>query len=325
MRGSALVRTDFTASTGGWTAGGTFPAVPDQGDHITANPNRSWNVLLDRADLESRYGLGRLQAIETDRNGLGADGGRVLKIRLVGTATTAELTGAAFRSTFGLRSDWFTLSGTPPRPPVEPRDIDQACPEGMVPDAGFTDITAANVHRRAIDCAAWWNVTAGTTANTYSPSGPVSRGQMASFVARLFEARGVELAAGPDAFSDDDGSVHENAINALSAIGVVRGTTPGVYSPSQAVNRAQTASLIARAMEQLGVVLPLEPDDAFADDTGSTHEAYINALAAEGIVTGRTAGRLEPLRSTRRDQMASLLARTLDLLVETSNTPSSAP
>ena len=38
------VRTEFSASTGGYTAGGDFPAVPDEGDAIAANPNHSWTV-----------------------------------------------------------------------------------------------------------------------------------------------------------------------------------------------------------------------------------------------------------------------------------------
>jgi hypothetical protein len=87
------------------------------------------------------------------------------------------------------------------------------------------------------------------------------------------------------------------------------------------VERAQTATLVVRAIQRLGVALPSAPPDAFADDTGSVHEAAINALAAEGIVTGVSAGFLQPSRATLRDQMASLLARTLDLVVERTGAP----
>jgi hypothetical protein len=77
--------------------------------------------------------------------------------------------------------------------------------------------------------------------------------------------------------------------------------------------------LIARVLGELRVSLPTDPPDAFADDTGSIHEAALNASAAEGIVTGVAAGFLQPRLPTRRDQMASLLARTLDLVVERTN------
>ncbi len=114
--------------------------------------------------------------------------------------------------------------------------------------------------------------------------------------------------------------MHEDAINALAELGIVRGEGVGRFAPSEAVGRAQVASLVGRALEHLGVALPADPTDAFADDTGSVHEPQLNALAAEGIVSGVSAGRVQPSAPTRRDQMASLLARTLDLIVERTDT-----
>ena len=318
-----IVRTEYSASSGGWTAGGTFPAVPDQGDAVTDNPNRLWITEIGRTAIETRYGLGVLEAIQVlERNGLGTDGGRVLRMRLNGSLTSVEVTGAEFRAAFGLRSDWFTLEGAPPRPAVEPRTIDDACPVGEVPAAGYTDVEASNVHRFAIDCVSWWAVTAGTSATTYHPSGEVTRGQMASLLARLIvEVGGALPSDPPDAFTDDDGTLHEADINALAALGIVRGDADGRYEPGEPVQRAQTATLLARVLGHLQIALPIDAPDAFADDTGSIHEAAINALAAEGIITGVSAGYLQPRRSTRRDQMASLLARTLDLVVERTGAP----
>jgi SpoIID/LytB domain protein len=317
VREGALVRTEFTASSGGWTAGGAFPHVFDLGDFVSANPNRHWTAQVDRAAVESRYALGRLQAITVlERNGFGEDGGRVLRMRLVGTAASVEITGQQFRTAFLLRSDWFTVSGAPPRPPVEPRSIDDACPPDSVPDAGFHDVLATSVHRFPIDCVAWWGVTAGVTATTYEPARDVTRAQMASLVARLFEACGGKLPEDPpDAFADDDGIVHEQAINGLASLEIVQGTAPQRFDPSASVERAQAASLIARVLARVAT-LPVEAVDAFADDTGSVHEGAINALAAEGIVTGVSAGRFEPEQSIRRDQVASLVARAVDLAVD---------
>lgn len=322
MRNGSVVRTEFTASSGGWTVPGTFTGVPDLGDAVPSNPHHRWTTLLDRSAIETKYGLGRLIAMQVlERNGLGEDGGRVLRLRLVGTGTEVEVTGAQFRNDFGLRSDWFTLSGVSPRPPVEPRPINLACPAGEVPDRGYADVTAGNVHALAIDCVTWWEVAEGSGFARFDPSGSVTRAQMASFLLRLIEAAGGEVPpSSPDAFVDDDGSVHEDAINALAELGIVRGEGVGRFAPSEAVGRAQVASLVGRALEHLGVALPADPTDAFADDTGSVHEPQLNALAAEGIVSGVSAGRVQPSAPTRRDQMASLLARTLDLIVERTDT-----
>ncbi len=77
-RGGAVARTEFSSSTGGWTAGGTFPAVPDAGDAYAGNPYHTWRTTIPASTVEAAYGRGALLGIDvTERNGLGADGGRV--------------------------------------------------------------------------------------------------------------------------------------------------------------------------------------------------------------------------------------------------------
>lgn len=318
LRDGAVIRTEFSASSGGWTAGGAFPPVIDRGDAVTDNPHRRWTSSIERTAIEAKYELGQLQAIQVlERNGLGADGGRVLRLRLIGSTRSVEVTGTQFRTDFGLRSDWFTLSGAPPRPPVQPRTVDDACPVGSVPAAGYSDVEGDSVHRFPIDCTTWWGLTRGTGPAMFTPSGAMTRGQMATLVSRVIVASGGTLPENPpDAFRDDDGSVHEPAIDALAAIGVVRGSADGRFEPGEPVERAQTATFMERALLHLGVSLASDPPDAFADDTGSVHEPAINALAAEGIVTGVAAGYVQPRRSIQRDQMASLIVRTLDLIVD---------
>lgn len=316
IKNGAVARTEFSSSTGGWTAGGTFPAVVDQGDAVTSNPNHSWSTSVARSTIENAYQLGTLTGVEVlDRNDLGAQGGRVVTIRLTGTSRTVEVTGNQLRSALGLKSDWFTITAPPPPPPppVEPRSIDTACPSS-VPSGAFTDVPDDSVHRRAIDCVAWRNLAEGTGGGRFSPAGTVTRAQMASFVARLIEAAGGALPGDPpDAFTDDDGSVHEMAIDQLAALDIVRGVGPATYAPGQPVDRAQLASILARALVHLGVSLDATPADPFTDDEGSVHETAINQLAAEGVVTGTSAGRYQPTATARRDQMASTLARALDL------------
>jgi SpoIID/LytB domain protein len=107
----AVAPTEFSASTGAWTAGGDFPAVEDLGDGIAANPNRSWSVTLDRADIATRLGIPEINDIRvSERNGLGADGGRVLRVVVDTTDGERTFTGTEVRRALGLKSDWFTLA-----------------------------------------------------------------------------------------------------------------------------------------------------------------------------------------------------------------------
>jgi SpoIID/LytB domain protein len=112
IKGGAVARTEFSASTGGHTAGGAFPAVPDAGDSTAGNPHHNWSVTLQATQIEQAFPqIGDFLNIEVlERNGLGADGGRVRRARIVGSSGSVEQTGDQIRSRFALKSDWFTPS-----------------------------------------------------------------------------------------------------------------------------------------------------------------------------------------------------------------------
>jgi hypothetical protein len=54
--------------------------------------------------------------------------------------------------------------------------------------------------------------------------------------------------------------------------------------------------------------------DAFGDDDGTSHEANINRVVAEGIASGRSDGTFGPGATVRRDQMASFLVGLAEIL-----------
>jgi SpoIID/LytB domain protein len=116
MPNGSVARTEFSSSTGGYTAGGTFAAVPDDGDATTSNPNHNWMTSVSAGDVAARLGVSGLRALTvTARNGLGADGGRVTTIGVTdGAGRTTSLTGDQFRSKLGLKSDWFSVSWVSP-------------------------------------------------------------------------------------------------------------------------------------------------------------------------------------------------------------------
>ncbi|WP_431837345.1 DUF4214 domain-containing protein [Cellulomonas sp. Y8] len=108
----AVALTEFSSSTGGYTAGGTFPAVVDDGDAVASNPYHSWSASFTLADVAARLGTGAISSIAvTGRNGLGADGGRVTGVEVITTAgARSTYTGDQVRQLLGLRSNWFSLA-----------------------------------------------------------------------------------------------------------------------------------------------------------------------------------------------------------------------
>jgi SpoIID/LytB domain protein len=108
-----IARTEFSSSTGGWTAGGAFPSVEDLGDATSINPFDTWQVSLSRSAVESAFpDIGDLLLIDvTKRNGIGPFGGRVVSAVIRGTrGATGSLSGDEVRKALGLKSDWFFVA-----------------------------------------------------------------------------------------------------------------------------------------------------------------------------------------------------------------------
>jgi hypothetical protein len=70
-------------------------------------------------------------------------------------------------------------------------------------------------------------------------------------LARTFRYLAGGLPAGTDAFRDDDGTTHEDAIDGLAALGIVAGSGSGEFRPGSALTRAQSATLVARLLDAL--------------------------------------------------------------------------
>ncbi|GGI04545.1 glycoside hydrolase family 9 protein [Egicoccus halophilus] len=186
----------------------------------------------------------------------------------------------------------------------------------------FTDV-GASVHAELIACLADLGLTEGVGDGRYGPAGMVSRGQLATFLDRMLRHAGAPLPDAPRAFPDTAGNVHAGAIDRLAAAGIVQGIRGGTYAPRAAVTRAQAATMVVNTLDLLddgehNRSLALGEDlHAFADVTEATHHrAAIEVLAWHGVVQGFRDGSYGPGRSLRRDQMAALLLRSLDLATE---------
>jgi len=175
----------------------------------------------------------------------------------------------------------------------------------------FTDDNG-NIHEANINYIADLGITLGCNAEgtLFCPGDDVTRAEMASFLARAFNLP----AATQDYFTDDSGNIHEANINKIAAAGITIGCTVGgtTFCPDADVTRAEMATFIVRAM---GLV----PWSAYyfvdVPTTYPDHAANINALAGHTITIGCTADGKDfcPGDSVKRDQMASFLARALQL------------
>lgn len=105
-----VVATEFSASNGPRTAGGSFPAVDDPADDVATNPNHRWTRVLDADTVTARYGLGTPVAASTERDPATRwDGVWGNRVRLAGASGTKTVSAVDFRSAFGLPSHGFTI------------------------------------------------------------------------------------------------------------------------------------------------------------------------------------------------------------------------
>ena len=147
-------------------------------------------------------------------------------------------------------------------------------------------------------------ISTGCTSPTlFCPRNVVLREQMASFLVRALNL----APSGTDFFTDDNGTFHEDDINALAAAGITTGCAPTRYCPKDPVRRDAMAAFLSR-----GFSLPATPTDFFTDDEGNFHEADINRVAAAGISLGCGGTQFCPDRHVTREQMAGFLYRALN-------------
>ena len=124
-----------------------------------------------------------------------------------------------------------------------------------LPDGGgsrFIDIGSLSSEiQRSIRQLAQLGITAGDGPDTFGPSEPVTRWQMAIFLDRLLAGVGIALPVGITAVFNDLGGLSPEALSAIShlvGLGIVVGTGPATFSPGASIPRWEMALLVARTL-----------------------------------------------------------------------------
>jgi hypothetical protein len=132
----------------------------------------------------------------------------------------------------------------------------------------------------------------------------------AAAIIGLVMATGPGATAGQGRFEDDDGSVHQVAIETLADSGITSGCNPpdnNRFCPDDPVTRGQMAAFLRRG---IGGAAP--PTPAFTDTGGSVFEDDIAWLAGRAITSGCNppdSNRFCPDDPVTRGQMAAFLVR----------------
>lgn len=116
--------------------------------------------------------------------------------------------------------------------------------------SAITDVSAGDYYYNAVKWALAHGVTNGTSASTFSPDSPCTRGQIVTF---LYKILGNTDSALPDEsiFSDvQKGSYYYDAVNWAAAEKVTNGTSPSTFSPENTCTRGQCITFLYNAAER---------------------------------------------------------------------------
>jgi murein DD-endopeptidase MepM/ murein hydrolase activator NlpD len=165
----------------------------------------------------------------------------------------------------------------------------------------FVDVPREHPHHDAVATLNDRGVTGGCAVRLFCPDRAVTRGQMATFLARALD---LPAPGGPLPFPDAVGT-HADGIAKVAAAGIATGLADGRFAPDAPVRRDQMATFLARALD-----LDTSGQPSFPDVTrGNVHAGAIAAVAARGIAQGHTDGTYGPADRVTRAHMAAFLTR----------------
>jgi len=196
-----------------------------------------------------------------------------------------------------------------------------AVAEATVSVTSFLDVPADFWAVNEIEAAKAADLVRGYEDDTYHPTEPVSRDQMAVYLARAVAGGDDAVPPGPDTphFPDvGTGFWAYRYIEYVRERGIASGYEDGLYHPEIMLDRGQMAAFIARAMAggESGLASYTPPTTPSFPDVPpeAWNYKHVEYIKEHGVTAGYTDGLYHPEGICARDQMAVYLARAFGLV-----------
>ena len=174
----------------------------------------------------------------------------------------------------------------------------------------FSDVAEGAWYYDAVKYVYEKGLFSGTSAETFTPSAPMTR---AMLVTVLYRLAGSPAVSGTGTFADvDSGKYYASAVLWANQNKIVNGTTATTFTPNSSITREQMAAILYRYAQYKGYDTAKTADlSAFADAgsiSGYAQEAMRWANGS-GLINGISAAVLNPAGTASRAQVASILMR----------------
>ncbi len=168
----------------------------------------------------------------------------------------------------------------------------------------FADVSEDAYYYEPVQWALERGITDGISEDLFGPNQPCTRGQIVTF---LWRAAGSPEPKGTSSFADVPAeSYYAKAVAWAVENGITNGTGEGTFSPDAPCDRAQSVTLLFRALGG-----ETESSTDFSDVPAGSYYASAVAWAAEqGITTGTSSTTFSPNDTCTRGQIVTFLYRT---------------
>ena len=175
------------------------------------------------------------------------------------------------------------------------------------PAAGgtFTDVPATHWAAGAVEFVTSQGLLQGISADTFAPGQPMTR---AMLVTALWREAGSPVVNYAMDFDDvDEDQWYTEAVRWAASEGIVTGTGKG-FSPDAALTRESLAAILFR---YAGGQADADQLGSYADGAGVSAWAReaMNWAVAQGLITGKSGGRLDPGGTASRAEVSAILMR----------------
>lgn len=155
----------------------------------------------------------------------------------------------------------------------------------------------------------------GISATKFAPDSGLTR---AMLVTILYRMDGQQAVSARSSFTDVvKGSYYEDAVNWASAKSIVNGYSATTFAPNDPITRQQMAAILWRYAQYKGVSVKANgttmPDFADRAEIASWAGEAVSWAYSRGIMTGKSATRLDPNGGATRAEAATMMLRFLKL------------
>ena len=174
----------------------------------------------------------------------------------------------------------------------------------------FTDVKEGDWYYESVAYVFQQGLMTGTSDTAFSPNLTTTRGMIVTI---LYRMEGSPEAPGWAPFADvPQGKYYAHPVAWAAWNGIVNGKTATTFAPEEHITREQLAAILYRYAKFKGYDVSAQGDLSQFTDRGKIRAYALEAMSwanAEGMITGKGKGILDPGGPATRAQVAAILQR----------------